>query len=279
MSADGAARSPRDALAPLPAGYVQLFDHVLEAVRRDPRIRALWLGGSLARGDADAGSDLDLILTVRDDALDWFVDNWRQWIEPVAALLLARPLPGHPGSFFATTQDCLRLDVIVECSSELQETPYRYRLPVLDRDGLVGYLPEPSSPAGPSAGEIAAIVEEFYRQQVIFPAAVVARADWLLGVVGVHSTHLLLYQLFVATNAPSPPMGVKQWSRRLNAAQRHVLADLPSPQANRKSVVSAMQAVRTAFRTSGHDAVLALNLHWPDDVDATVSRYWAAEGL
>lgn len=279
MDQDQIDRSARAALAPLPAAYLDLFDRVVATVQPDARVRALWLAGSIARGEADAGSDLDLILTVRDDALAWFVNNWRGWIESVAPLLLAQPLPGHPGSFFATTQDCLRIDVIVECQSELPETPYCRRRPVLDRDLLADLLPEPPPPPGPDGQDIAAIAEEFYRLLVIFPAAVVARSDWLLGVVGVHSTQQLLYQLFVATNAPQPPMGIKQWSSRLTASQRQVLRELPSPQADRDSVISAMQAVRWAFRTSGRDAVIALGFGWPDDIDETVSQYWTAEGL
>ena len=58
---------------------------------------------------------------------------------------------------------------------------------------------------------MAEIVEEFFRQQAIFPAAVVARRDWLLGVVGVDTTQQPAYRLFVETNQPLH-IGIKQWS-------------------------------------------------------------------
>ncbi|MBA3232563.1 MAG: hypothetical protein H0T17_01235 [Propionibacteriales bacterium] len=61
---------------------------------------------------------------------------------------------------------------------------------------------------------------EFYRQQVILPAAVVARRDWLLGVVAVHNTQVLLYQLLTACDESLPQMGVKRWSTRLAAHPR-----------------------------------------------------------
>ena len=60
-----------------------------------------------------------------------------------------------------------------------------------------------------------AVVTEVLRQAAIFPAAVVAREDWLLGQVAVHNYARLLYQLFAASNEPVGPMGVKQWSSRL----------------------------------------------------------------
>lgn len=269
----------RAALDPLPAGYRELLDRIVEAVTADDVVRALWLGGSLARGDADAGSDLDLLLTIRDDALPTFADGWREWLESVTPVLLCSELPGHPGSFFATTEECLRLDVIVETVSMLPETPFRQRRVVLDRDGVAKSLPEPVAPERLSHERIWATVEEFYRQQVIFPAAVVARRDWLLGVVGVHHTQLMLYDLFVATNDPLPPMGIKQWSSRLTESQRELLASLPSPQAHRQSVIAAMQAVRRVFRTTGRNAALAAGCRWPDHVDDAVARYWATSGL
>ena len=55
----------------------------------------------------------------------------------------------------------------------------------------------------------------------------VAREDWLLGVVGVQNIQMLLYQLFVESNQPLPPMGVKQWSAKLTTGQRAVCAGLP----------------------------------------------------
>jgi hypothetical protein len=126
---------------------------------------------------------------------------------------------------------------------------------------------------------VAELIKEFYRQQAIFPAAVVARQDWLLGVVGVNVAQQLLYQLFVATNAPLPPMGVKQWSARLTERQRQVLAALPSPQADRDSVVEAMTAVRDAVRHSGRQAVEDVGMTWPGRLDLAVARYWARNDL
>ena len=61
------------ALAVLPAGYQALFDAAVGALVADDRVRALWVHGSVGRGEADPSSDLDLILAVADDAFD---DLW-----------------------------------------------------------------------------------------------------------------------------------------------------------------------------------------------------------
>jgi len=252
---------------------------MIEAAANDDRIRAVWLGGSVARGVADAGSDLDVLVAVADEHVDAFAAGWREWLESFTDILLARELPGLPGSFYATTTDCLRLDVVTEAVSVVAATPHRSRMPILDKDGLNERVPSPEEAPGPDAEAVRGLVEEFYRQQAIFPAAVVARADWLLGVVGVGHSQQLLYRVLTACNAPLPPMGVKQWSAKLAPEQREVFVRLPSPQPTRASVIDAMRATRQAFREDGRAAVARLGIEWPDDVDEAVADYWRREGL
>ena len=267
------------AMEPMPAGYRDLLARVAEHVRHDERVRAVWVGGSVARGVADAGSDLDLLLAVADDHFTGFDAGLRAWLSGLADLVLAAPLRGLPGSLVATTAECLRVDVVAEPVGVVASTAYRHRRPVLDKDGLDAAVPAPEEGSGPDAAKMLAVVEEFYRQQAIFPAAVVAREDWLLGVVGVQTTQQLLYHLFVACNEPLPPMGVKQWSSRLTEHQRAVLAGLPAPTARRDSVVATMLATRSAFVREGQNAVAPHGLTWPADLHDAVAAYWAREGL
>ena len=57
----------------------------------------MWLSGSLGRGDADAVSDLDLLLAVSDDALPSFADEWSDWLAAITPTLIARTLPFATG--------------------------------------------------------------------------------------------------------------------------------------------------------------------------------------
>lgn len=260
-------------------GYRGLLEALVAVADPDDRIRAMWLGGSVARGVADAGSDLDVLLAVRDEARADFEAGWRDWLDSIAPILLAEQVPGVSGIFATTTVECLRLDIVIEAVDELARTSYRTRLAVFDRDGLTERIPAAEPEPGPDRERIRALVHEFYRQQAIFPAAVVAREDWLLGVVAVHEMQRLLFQVFVACNAPLPPMGVKQWSSRLTAEQRAVLAELPQPTATRDEVIAAMVAVRRAFREYGRRVTESVGVDWPDDVDAAVTAYWRRVSL
>lgn len=279
-----------EALRPLPAGYHRLAARVVAAAEGDARIRALWLSGSLGRGVADAGSDLDVVVALEPAAFDDFAATWRDWLAGITPTLLARDLPRLPGSFYSVTAECLRLDVVAERAGTASAGALALRLLILDKDGRAGLTAAATAAATaqaapaaraatpvPDPAKLAELTEEFLRQLTIFPAAVVAREDWLLGVVGVQHIQMLLYQLFVESNQPLPPMGVKQWSAKLTTGQRAVCAGLPSPAASREAVLTAMRAAAAAFRQAARDILAARQIPWPAGFDQAVRRYWLAE--
>ncbi len=262
-----------EAIAPLEPGYDALLRQIAEALEADERVRALWLSGSVGRGAADAGSDLDLVVTVRSVEAFAEPDVW-DVVDPVITI----PIPGLRGCFALTTREGLRIDVVLETPADVAGSPYDRRVCVFDRDGL-----EPPTPTelagGPDVDRMQAIVTEFLRQTAIFPAAVVAREDWLLGQAAVHHYRVMLYDLFVQANQPLPPMGVKQWSSRLTGEQRAILRALPMPAAERDDVVAAMRATREAIRTHGRAALEAAGGVWPTESDDATAAYWARHGL
>lgn len=263
----------RAATAPLASGYADLLARVVQRIADDQRVRALWLSGSVGRGVADAGSDLDLVVTVSDRAAFADASSW-DVLDPVITV----PIPGLPGCFAFTTREGLRVDVVLETPDDIATSAYVDRVPVLDRDGLEA--PIPTGGVGtPDVGRMQAIVTEFLRQSAIFPAAVVAREDWLLGQVAVHNYGSMLYDLFVESNQPLPVMGVKQWSSRLTPEQRALLAGLPVAKADHESVVRAMTAVRDAIRTHGRAALETAGGTWPAEVDDAMAAYWERQGL
>ena len=258
----------------LPPAYGPLFDRVREVAEADARVRALWLRGSLARGVADAASDLDLLVAVRDEDHPEFVRGWREWLDRITPTVVARALPSPPGSFLCLTATCERFDVVVEPAGAVAASPFRHRVPVLDRDGLHALVPAPAPEPGPDPQRLAALVEEFFRQQANLPTVVV-RGDWLLGVVAVQQVHLLLYQLFAAANAPLPPMGVKQWSARLRPEQRRILEGLPVPQPEEESVMAARRAAVEAFVGCARPLLARHGAPRPAGLERAVTGYLA----
>jgi hypothetical protein len=107
-------------LAVLPPGYGPLFDKATALFAADDRVRAMWVHGALARGEADAGSDLDISLAVRDADFSAFAAQWEQWLAAITPTFTARKI--SDGSFYALTTTCERFDVISEPVSRLADT-------------------------------------------------------------------------------------------------------------------------------------------------------------
>ena len=263
-------RSPA-VLEPLPARYHVHFDALLAALEGDDRVRAVWLSGSLARGSADAASDLDLILAVADDGFDEFVDGWSRWLQKVAPMLIAKEIPGSRLIAYAMTEDFCRIDVVIEAVGHLPESPHRRRTVVLDRDDLDADVPPARVGPGPNAERITAIITEFWRQQAIFPMMLDVRRDLLSALLGVQQAWQMLYDVFVESNQPLPPTGVKLVSAKLNSEQLAIMLRLPPAGADRELLVAADAAIRAAMDTAGRAAAVRVGADYPEHLAEVVN--------
>lgn len=267
------ARPPE--LAALPESYGPLFDRAAAVFAADDRVRGMWLHGAIARGAADAASDLDISLAVRDDDFGPFAGEWRSWLAAITPTLIARPL--GPGSFYALTETCERFDVIAEPAGKLPKTALTRRVTVFDKDGLDAVIPPPQDPP-PDPGTIAFLIEETLRQAANYPGVIV-RDDWLMGVIAVQQVQMFLYQLFTEANKPAPPTGPKQWSFRLTPRQREVLESLPVAAPTPESVAAARAAAFTVFFTEAPPIAERTNVPWPGRLERAVRAYLDQAGV
>jgi len=263
------------ALDLLPRGYGPLFDRAASLFAADDRVRGMWVHGAMARDAADAASDLDVSLAVRDDDFAAFAAEWETWLAAITPTVSVRKI--SDGSFYALTATCERFDVISEPVSKLRTTVLARRIVVFDKDGLHALIPSPDDPP-PNATDIAYAINETLRQAANFPTVIV-RNDWLLGVIAVQQVHLFLYQLFAESNKPMPPSGPKQWSHKLTPRQRQLLEDLPVAAPTRRSVMAAREAAFTAFFTEAPPIAARAGVPWPRELEAAVRRYLSNDGL
>jgi predicted nucleotidyltransferase len=236
----------------------------------DDRVRAMWLTGAVARGAQDAASDLDVCLTVADDALDDLVATHESWIAQVTRPVNIERM-GSATGWFVLTDTCERVDVLLETVSELATSPHTRRLAVFDKDGCERHLPAIRDP-GPDAGVVGFCVTEAIRQMANLPVVFVRR-DWLLGVVAVQQLHYFLYELFAQANRPQPPSGAKQWSSKLAAAHRALLEELPVPQPEPASIARAHRAAVDLFELHAPTIAADLGVDWPTAMHRAVRAY------
>lgn len=110
---------------------------VLEA---DARVRAAWLQGSFARGDADAWSDIDCYAAVANEAFEEFVNEQRDVLEHIAPIVGELRVPLGATRLIAATLDTpeglVRFDFFAEPVSQAGSPRQMAPLILFDRDGL-----------------------------------------------------------------------------------------------------------------------------------------------
>jgi hypothetical protein len=257
------------ALSVLPAGYGPLFDRAASVFGKDKRVRAMWIHGAMGRGAADAGSDLDISLAIRDADFSAFTAEQGSWVAAIAPTLTVRTIAA--GSFYALTTTCERFDVISERVSELPESTLRRRIVVFDKDGLDALIPPAQDPP-PNRERICYLIEETLRQAVNFPTVIV-RDDWLLGVIAVQQVQLFLYELFAESNKPMPPTGPKQWSFKLTSRQRELLEALPVAAPSEQSVRQAREAAFVLFFAEAPAIARNNSVPWPTELETAIRAY------
>jgi hypothetical protein len=233
----GAALEQHSSGCALPPGYGQLLDRCLEVMYNDPRVRAAWVHGSVARGEADAVSDLDVIIAVADEQLPEFASGWRARLDAITPTVMARPSFGNTGSWLAITPTCERFDLWVEPASQVASSSVRDRRVLFDRDDLAPLVPAPAPPAQPSTEKFAELHGRFTA------AASVARvADELLMLQVIYVLRWILYDAYVESNRPLPPSGLKRWSAKLTDDQHDRFLHLPTS-GDPTAIIDALEEV------------------------------------
>jgi hypothetical protein len=88
-----------------------LLEQILAAAKQDPRIIGVIDYGAMSEGRADAWSDLDLALFIRDADFSTFEADWRTWAAQFGTLLLAYVGGvGHPWAVYDTLPAPSRVD-------------------------------------------------------------------------------------------------------------------------------------------------------------------------
>ncbi len=125
-------------------------ERVLEIARRDDRVVAAAVVGSLADDGGDRWSDVDLSLAVRDDVpVPDVLDDWTTQLgEDLGAILLFDLLRDPIVYRVFLLPDCLQIDLSFSPASSFRPTSPRFRL-------LYGEAGEPLEGADPvAAGEL-----------------------------------------------------------------------------------------------------------------------------
>ena len=252
--------------------YQELLDRSVEMFIADDRIGALFVVGSVGRGEADASSDLDLVVSTVDDATQCaLVGDWRTWATGITPWVFGRCLGDKVVTL--VTPGWERLDVSVISAASTNRMTSGPATCLFDR---VGAAP-PSSPAAavPDAAALTARVENFIRGLGLLVTDLKRQEFTVLTWASEFMIQELVELMFLA--AGRPRRTVKRIYVDLPQADRDVLQALPRPVPTRDGILSSHLATAAEYLPRARALVAATGGTWPEAFERATDAYLLAE--
>lgn len=249
----------------------QVIEHVREALLRERQVSALFLTGSLARGEGDEHSDVDLLAIVTSDAVPDVCERWlavRPTLFPVVHE--TRRDWGAATLFHQITPDWVRLDLTIADATALDGRSRSTATPLFDRDGCADRLPErlPLSEVSPQTA--LHTVPEFFRVLALLPVAL-GREDHALGASGSTLLRSMLIEGLRELVTVEDRGGALSLRRLLPAEHYAVVAEVPPIAATRESVLAVHRYCAQHFVDAGRQLCRRAGTPWPADLVAAVA--------
>lgn len=252
-----------------------LIDGVAVRLGGDPDLRALFLAGSLGRGDGDRFSDVDLVAVVEPASWEAFAARWRVAVEAIAPVVLWWSPRGLGSLVSAVTDDWTRCDLFMVAPGDLGGRARSTLAPLIDPHALAATLPGDLAPRRPEPRKVEALVEEFLRVLGLLPV-VLGRGEDVVVARGAGLLRDLLIDLMLEDAAPPGGHGALHLSRLLPPADMAILAALPPIRTDRADVAAHLATAR-AFLPRARRMARDLGVDWPEAFEAATARHLEAE--
>lgn len=206
-----------NALKRLPR-HRSLLERAVARFRDDDRVPGLVLGGSLALGEADFYSDVDLYVIVRDEFFDAVFAEREAAAEAVGPPLFrftVGPVPGGSRDFIVTYPGPAKLDLMYYRESELEPDPKWEDRPVLkDDSGSVSAVVSRSAGSAPDPPTLEALVEleQKFWTWCWYVFSKISRGELWEALDGLHAIRSLALLPLLDRAAERPHEGYRVWS-------------------------------------------------------------------
>lgn len=258
-------------MSDLPSRLTPMVDALTTGCERDERVRAGWLAGSLARGDGDDWSDIDLHLAVADPA-DFDVPSWLGTLTP---LVLGDPIPGVPGGYLCVTPDWVHIDVIVHAASGFTQDERQPCRVILDRDRLLHTV----------AAQDEEVREPYYpaEQVRIFvyfignAVTVLHRGELIVLSQGCAVMRDSLIALMLAENGVTKSDGAKRLNRYLTNEQRAAPGALTPIGVDELGLRASQAGIAGEYLTRARRLAQRCSAPWPEELVSAAISLWERE--
>lgn len=247
------------------------IDVLTAVVSASLQVEAAWLGGSWGSGTADAFSDLDLYIAVRDEmTVEERADLAHELLAVVDPVFVA-PIAGLGTAFAAKTEAWLHIDLLIIDISMVAKQPMRQVRPLVDRQKALVISDDGSSG----------------KRHPYFPVQVVQRFFYLVGNLITHAGRdepllarsefselrdEVLVPLLLAENGYRGPRR-KRLRALLSDEQQSILLAAPSPTPDWPGLVEAYLVTASVFIRRGRALAEQTGDEWPAAVEDALRGY------
>jgi hypothetical protein len=265
----------------------ELLERAFARFRDDIRAVGLVVGGSLAHGEADFYSDVDLYVVVRDGAFEDVVAERNSTSQAAGSPLFAfdvDPVPGGSTDHIVLYEGPVKFDFMYLRESDLGTHPRWDGCAVLkDTDGRVGAVvarSEALGPPRPSAEGLSELNQKFWTL-CWYAFGKIERGELWEALDGLHSIRTLALVPLLDWTAERPHEGYRRLERKTNREQVSRLAATVAPM----QAVALHAALRAEVGLFRELRAAVLDRHGltidpaPEEVlESEMSRRWAGRG-
>jgi len=275
-----------DALPHLP--QCDLLKEIAPTLWQQESVRALWVGGSLARGEADRYSDIDLRMAVAPETLE-------AWKRPDFGMLfhglcLTEQLLSFGEGAFLHHLLLRNGDIYDLWVQSAEQAPSAEAILILGcRDAALRERLEQTAPLPPTPYPLAekqtvrALLEGFWINSHKH-RKVLHRNLHLLALTGVQADRAVLQRLWYiqatgrdyGATRTETIHGLTERTRTVEKAQgARALEILGADLSSHEHICRALERIREEVSTVGLDLALTLDFDYPHALEETVQRCWA----
>ncbi|MBQ74804.1 MAG: hypothetical protein CMQ20_07240 [Gammaproteobacteria bacterium] len=256
----------------LEAGYARLFHTLVDWGRTQDSVQAMYVSGSLAKGTADAYSDLDLVIVVLETEVNTLLDDVLEVIgtvEPVVLEYRLHPLEGIC-VLSIVTDKWHRLDLVFGGSDS--GILNQLLIPVFDPERLWDGTFSEEDPSPVSSDEVIKLATEFLR--VLGLSSVVnGRGDVHVGHEGANLLRNMLIELLLMEPPRRTRPSAKKLLPILNDEQTAVLRGLP-PVADDLEILNTFStSLACIFLPRARKLIESLGGVWPAELEDATRAY------
>jgi hypothetical protein len=249
-----------------------LIERAKTVAAEDDRILAVYLVGGFAVGTADAWSDVDLQVTVRDDAVEDVAATWKDVANAIAPTAYIKPFAFSTGGV-CITAEWLHFDVVFNPQSAVDPKTVEGMVPLLDKADILPTEPIPRPDRQGAPFFPLAAVEHFLYMlgnmvSVIGRDEVIPASNGVIMVRDIALVSLLLAERGWSSTREhqfgNPFPFTKRLRSYLTDEQNQLLVSLPPLEATIDSVIEGYIALARIFLPRARRLAELTGAEWPD---------------